>query len=354
MTILYCQDSKGKIRTWEIQPDENGYSILYGLIGGEKIFHQVDVFPKANRQFDAQVELEIASKINKQHDKGYVHTLEQAKEGKTNAAGVIIPMKATPIDKIKNANYAGAMIQRKYNGHRCFMVSDSKGCITVYSHNGKLIDSVGHITQDMQLPPNVILDGELYVHGLSLQKISSYVRRKQEKSNQLKMVAFDTVADETYWKRYTTFKDWILGKNTIIAPAYSFSYSEEAALRYMRIFVDEGYEGAIIRLDNYNYEDGKRSKGLIKVKPKYDDEFVVVDIVPSKDGWARLVCKIPWISLVNTFKVVAPGTHEDKINIYINREEYIGRTIRVEYYDLTSDNVPFHPVALMWRNKDAE
>jgi len=106
-----------------------------------------------------------------------------------------------------------------------------------------------------------------------------------------------------------------------------------------------GYEGLILRDLKMPYEVGKRSKGLIKVKQFMDAEFKVVDILPSAEGWARLVCELPG----DTFKVSAPGTIYQKTEVLKRKDEFIGEFVTVTFANYTIDGKPFHPVAERWR-----
>jgi len=347
MQTLFTKDAKGKIRVWQVEEQAEGFILNHGEKGGILQSKYIDVTPKSNRTMNQQIDLEINSRINKQLDKGYVWTEKNAIDApKTNALGLIKPMLATPIDKVKNADYNSAVIQRKYNGHRC-MITNTEGNIVAYSRNGKPITSIDHITNELNIPLNTTLDGELYVHNTPLQKISSIVKKEQEMSKHLRFVAYDTIMDSDYSERLAELMSLPASSHFQVAGTYSFNKGEE--LDYMQKFVEEGFEGAIIRLDGYSYEDAKRSKGLIKVKPKYDGEFKVIGMEQSSDGWARLVCEMP--SSAKVFRVSAMGTIPEKHQIWREREAHIGRHVQIEYYDLTQDGILFHPVALRWRDK---
>ena len=96
---------------------------------------------------------------------------------------------------------------------------------------------------------------------------------------------------------------------------------------------------------------------MIKVKPRHfknflvDDEFLVVDILPSKDNWARLVCET---EEGKRFKVSCHGTIEYKTFVLERKDLYIGKHIRAEFESYTKAKVPFHGVALYWRDKFEE
>jgi ATP-dependent DNA ligase len=116
-------------------------------------------------------------------------------------------------------------------------------------------------------------------------------------------------------------------------------------LDYLDRCIEAGYEGAMIRKDDYWYEEGKRSASLYKAKKYLDSEFIVRDITASKDSrgsWAILHC--------DGFTVSAPGTMQQKIKILENMNEYIGKKLTVKYYGLTKAGIPVFPVALHWRD----
>lgn len=352
LVTLYSKDAAGSLRVWEIASMEEGFLLRHGKIYGEIQEKFIKVEPKANRTMEEQIELQINSRLNKQYDKGYVSSIAEAKNNpKTNASGLLKPMLAQRIDKVKNIDYRNAMVQRKYNGHRC-LITKKSGKIIAYSKNGKPITTIRHILSNLIIPENCTLDGELYIHDTHLQQISSYVKKQQPESFSLQFICYDIISADSFTDRLAELNRIPITRNWTIAG--TFLYTQGTENKWRDYFVGEGYEGAMIRLDGYGYEAGKRSKCLIKVKPKYDAEFVVVDCKQSRDGWAILVCKIPWKSSAETFDVSAPGSIPEKHEVWRLREFYIGKTIRVEYYELTKGDVPFHPVAIMWRDKEAE
>ena len=110
-----------------------------------------------------------------------------------------------------------------------------------------------------------------------------------------------------------------------------------------------GYEGLILRQGEFGYEAGKRSASLIKVKQWLDEEFRVIEIYPSKDGWAVLLCIT---DKGRIFRVSAPGTMQEKTKVLLETYKYIGEWVNVEFYDWTNDGIPFHPVARYWRSHE--
>lgn len=343
MNTLFMKDNNGAIRVWQIFPTDTGLEIRHGIEGGSFQVKTENVpRGKVNRTIEEQIELRIQSRINKQIDRGYSFSREDALKRPTNSLGLIKPMLAQKYRDVQVDFKRGIYIQRKYDGNRC-IIHNRNGEIIAYSRNGKLITSISHILSTIEMPVGHSIDGELYVHGRTLQEIVSFVKREQAESLSLKFHAYDYVCDESFDLRYDRL---ICVKGNIeLAPTY-FIHSEVEMLDYHQQFRDEGYEGTMIRLHGTRYEDGKRSKHLLKVKELQDDEFLVIDVSPSKDNFGILHCVMP---SGKYFKVTAPGTHFDKQFVLTNKEYYIGKRVTVEYAYLTEDGIPFHPVAKVWR-----
>jgi len=344
---LYQYDNRGKLRIWSIAADENVISIEHGLADGVRQIKQEHVRDGlGGRTLDEQVASRVRSRINKQYDRGYKDSPEEAKALKgTNALGMFKPMLAQPLNKVKDIDYSHAFVQHKYDGHRC-LITKINGQVLAYSRQGKLIRSIDHILDSLYIPEGRTVDGELYCHGVSLQKIGSWIKREQEASKNLMYHAYDIVANVTFEDRinelHNMCKDPTRAMVVPTMPVHSYDEVQEH-------FIDSrqrGYEGSIIRWGESGYETGKRSKGLVKVKATHDAEAKVIGVIPSKDGWGILECETP---VGVYFKMPAPGSMDEKYRVLINRELYIGKHITYEYANLTADGVPFHPNALRFR-----
>ena len=349
-TVLYIKDNKGALREWGIQFDGEDIVIRHGQVGGSMQYQREFVAEgKAARTLEEQIDSRIQSRINKQLDKGYVSSINEAasRDRPLNTMGLPKPMLAHKLRDVRNINYTGAIAQPKFDGNRCLIYCED-GINKAYSRNGKPVTAIKHILQDIQLEEGMILDGELYCHGYPLQTIVSWIKREQEETLKLKYHLYDIVApDLAYKARSEVIRTLPLGKS--ISPVYGDPIgSHEALIEAFRRYRGQGYEGAILRWGDFGYEDGKRSKSLVKVKEWQDDEFVVIDILRSSDDWAILVCELS--DSGKTFRVSAPGSITEKQVVLDNRDRYIGRSVTVEYANLTKDGVPFHPVATHWRD----
>ena len=351
---LYSKDGRGQIRRWSIRQDAvNEIHIEYGVDGMQmQTETEIVDYGLAGRSRQEQIELRINSRVNKKMDSGYVRDPDQAANSKrVNSLGLDRPMLATRHDKIKNMKFEENYVQNKYDGHRCLIKNDG-GDVVAYSRNGKQITSIDHILDEIgpQIPEGVTLDGELYCHGVPLQTIGSWVKKKQGETASLKFYFYDIMEDSCYSKRHSKLID--IGDSFVhskMAPTRLLigEFNTAPLLKSAR---DKGYEGLIIRPAGSPYEPGKRSKGLIKVKAWLDAEYPVIGITASVDGHAILHCKHNG----KIFKATAPGTHEEKIYVMQNIEEFINKKVNIQYANLTKDGIPFHPIATMWRDPEDE
>jgi DNA ligase 1 len=353
-TILYRKHVNG-LGTWRIWNENNVLHFASAQVeDGKEVEHtEVITVNQSGRNLGEQITLQMNSRIKRMLDKGYKEKREDALAGATNTLGLLRPMLAQPIQKVRSINYTGASLQYKLDGHRCLITRDG-GDIIAYTRQGKLIPSIKHIVSalDNILPESVTLDGELYHHGTPLQTIGSWIKREQKETEKLTYVVYDLIANDVFVNRLAELM-MIFGphihENIPINLLPTKAYTDEQNMKELfQLARNNHYEGLILRTNDRGYEAGIRSQSLIKIKQFFDDEFVVVDIHPSKDGWAICTC----VAKNNrTFDVSAPGDMGMKKMVMELRDSYIGRMLTVEYSMLTNDGIPFHPTATRWKEE---
>jgi ATP-dependent DNA ligase len=345
MITRYKVTATGAIQQWSVLEHCDGVHILYGRLGGA-LQEQFEIIKtnKSGRSIEEQVNSRAQSRINKQLDKGYCYSIEEARLSVgLNASKLLKPMLAQQLKNSK-VDFKDCFIQYKYNGHRCLIMGTEEGPIA-YSRNGKQINTIKHITDSIDIPPGTILDGELYVHGMALQDAGSLIRKIQPGNDKLDYIIYDTILNQNYVRRLEKIMEYEYVSECVkVAPTIFPDVIDIDANLHSAI--EMGYEGLILRTNDCGYEAGKRSKSLIKVKKWLDDEFLVTNVFASKDEWAILEC----ICYGKYFKVSAPGTLEQKTEILCNKDNYIGRMVNVEFFEWTNDGVPFHPVAKYFRD----
>lgn len=351
--VLYRKHASS-IGCWRIWSEEATIHIAHATtMDGSYVRHTEQVETNlSGRTIDEQVALRIRSRISRMLDKGYKTSIAEAQLSSSNQMGLDRPMLAHPIKRVSNIDYNGAVLQKKLDGHRC-LITCQDGEIIAYTRQGKPIPSIGHITRSLQgrIPEGTTIDGELYCHGVKLQTIGSWIKRKQIATLNLFYVTYDLISSDRYVDRHAELSEIIAGSDTgvtgkvIVLPYRSFEDQEETA-RYFREVRTSGFEGLMLRLDNRPYEAGRRSSGLLKIKEFEQEEFKVVGFKQSSTGWAICICET---SAGNRFDCSAPGDLIAKQTVWINQDKFLGRMLTVDFAHWTDDDLPFQPTAIRWR-----
>lgn len=365
MIKLYRKNSVG-LGTWRIWADTPGFdqcSIYYAHAITEsatEIMHS-DLVTTNNsgRNIAQQVELEINSRVGRMLDKGYKRDRDEALAGASNQMGLIGPMLAQTLSG--RPQFDLAHVQPKLNGHRC-LITNHDGDILAYTRKGKPITTIPHILQDFAwLPEGRTVDGELYIHGLPLQTISSLIKRQQARSAEIRFHWYDFIGPKVFAERFKAIEKAAFVKPmTHVDVVDTFQVRDmEQAYKLFRHFRELKYEGAMLRLSIAGYQGNLyRSPQLLKMKERDDCEVIVRGATQSRDGWAVLQVEVlpresedktkPYPQPGRIFDISAPGTVAEKTEVWNNLSKYIGRKLKIEYAELTSDGVPFHAVAIEW------
>jgi len=360
---LWRKNSVG-IGTWRVRLLDAGaakavIAVYHTIVeGGSEICHtDTIVTNQSGRTLMQQVDLEMASRVNRQLKKGYKTTREEALLGSTNKMGLANPMLAHPLKRVtlRGSDFDSAHVQPKYDGHRC-LITKQDGDMLAYSRQGTPIVTIPHILEPLEriMQDGDTFDGELYCHGTKLQTLSSWIKAGQDSSRKLNFHWYDIVSTEVFSKRIALMRDLsysIPDCQVHLVPTHRVSKMSEV-YEHFKSQRSLGMEGSMLRLDRGGYADGKRSDQLIKIKEREDGEVLVVGCRPSRDGWAILQVefKIPGKFTPARFDISAPGSVPEKTEVLQNFEaKYKNRLLTIEYAMLTDDGVPFHAVATRWQ-----
>jgi hypothetical protein len=267
---------------------------------------------------------------------------------------VPLPMLAHDYNKRGKSIKFPCFVQRKFDGTRCVGMP-SKG---LFSRNKKSYPHLDHIVAEInKLPTSVILDGELYSDTLTFQEIVGLVKREtlkvgdEEKQKQIKFHVYDIINGMPYEQRYANLQ-MLFGK-------YKFKYlelvktevcdSEEKMKELHAQYVAEGYEGIMLRNKAGLYKNA-RSCDLQKYKCFETEEFEIIDYNEGEGLEAGCVIWICKTSEGKKFNCRPCGTREERIELFENGADYIGKMLTVRYQELTTDGLPRFPVGIAFRD----
>ena len=352
LPALHKIDSKGKVRVWSISTDGATYSVSHGLLGGAQQTTLVICEPKnvgrANQTSGTQqAVLEAQGLWNKQKDrKGYTEEIP------TEAPN--LPMLAHKYkDHSKKVKFP-CVVSPKIDGLR-LILSVQDGEVTTVSRTGTTFTGLNHITSEYASycsDDNVVIDGELYSRTLTFEQISSVVRKgdpNDPRMSQIFFYAFDVINDEPYHLRVLALEEIAADlKYTEIVPWFITKSSEEIDIKHLR-FIEDGYEGSMIRNLHSLYQKNKRSYDLLKNKEFLDSEFKVIGYKAGKGKFEN----VPIFLLRcdgGEFEAVPKGDQGLREDYLRNAESYIGSLATVRFFEYTADGIPRFPVLIDFRS----
>lgn len=234
--------------------------------------------------------------------------------------------------------------------HNCRALAIRQGSeIVLLSRQNKPFEGLQHIRNTLLswMKDGEIWDGELYIHGIPFESVISLIKDPtQGDSAKVKYFVYDRIGNEPFVKRFSALDTPRQETGTVLL-VQTFKISNHTEVpQYHEKFVSEGFEGAMVRWGDAPYKAGYRSHNLLKVKSWMDDEYLIIGVDP---GIGK--CENQGIFVCETedkkeFRVKIKGPDELRELILANPEKYIGQSLTVKYFGLTSDGIPRFPVGL--------
>lgn len=384
---LYKIDNKGLTRVWWVSQIIEKYRINHGVENGE--IQETNWNAAVGKNIGRSNMTSPEEQANKEIEALYKQQLDSGYTADKNELGGRIKKFFDPMlcdrwnDKLEQAirTSVGSVSyklhsQPKLDGIRCLAKHDG-----LWSRGGKRIYSCPHIEAELKpvfaRAPKLILDGELYNHDFKddFNSLTSFI--KKEKLSDAEILRnkefvqyhiYDTPSiDGPFEMRFKALYDGFKDKQSIYpsirltetAEIVSQNPTVNAGDEFMNNldalyegYIRDGYEGQIIRLPNSKYEEGKRSKFLIKRKPLYEDgndtEAKIIDIEEGKGNWKGIakVAVLEWKQGKNqpVTRATLKGTMDYLREVWKHKDNYKGKLATVTYQNLTPDNYPRFPV----------
>jgi len=345
MQTLYKKDTKGKIRIWNVWIDGDKIIQESGLNEGKLVTHEKTCKPKNIGKSNAtdgntQAKSEYKALIKQKLDEGYFRTIKEA-----NTEEVILPMLAkTYADEEDKIDWSTAYIQPKLDGMRC-LAHIKNGNVTLVSRDGKIINNMEHIINELVDLNDQILDGELYSHGLSFQENMKLIKKYREgETEKVKYHVYDRVSAECFTDRsFANFGLIKANKFEFIEYVSTLPINNKADLqRFHSLNIGDGYEGSIVRWGDVGYKVNGRSSNLLKYKDFLDLDATIIDIEPAEQrpDWGVPVLKYK----DKTFRAGMKYSHKEREEFLLNKKNYIGKVANIRFFEWTDDEIPRFPV----------
>jgi len=261
------------------------------------------------------------------------------------------------------ANYP-AFIQPKLDGVRCLF--SAKGA---FSRTGNQFMNVMHIEKALEplfaKYPNIVVDGELYNHGLKddFEKIISLVRKQKptvqdivEASQLTQYHVYDIASMEyaTYTDRnlFILAESCFKNKYCIQVTPTKLATDFDDAQKYHEKNLKAGYEGSIYRTPSGKYK-GTRSWDLMKFKDFHDAEATIINYEVGKGKREGTLGKFIMEDEHGNVFGCPPGKGYDykgMADLLENIHDYIGQVATFTYFQRTQAGSYRHPLFKCLRN----
>ncbi len=369
---LFQEDSKGKPRVWSVTTNGDKVIVSHGLVGGKIVVKTTVAKPKnigkANETTGAgQAILEAQSKWQAQVDRKDYHT-DISMAGKQMRPQLALSYHDVA-DQVKWGvesyhvmpkldGFRMAYGQRYLGVGECEYMSREGITYKVDHMHTPCTNMLAIVQQELikRYSTDIVckgLDGEGYLHGLRQSDIRKYcVKYYEGLTEAIQFHLFDLYIDGlTQQERYAVLKAAYITYKTehpscnVIQvvesyPVDSFVRMKDAHDHYVKL----GYEGVILRLDSAMYTAGKHANVMWKYKEFFDDEFKIIEVWEDKNGCAMFTLELPQGMLLatgdaipadTTCKCTPKATHEERIEMLNNVDDYLNKWWTVRYFSLT-------------------
>jgi ATP-dependent DNA ligase len=346
---LYKKDTKGRIRVLELTTINDKLIQESGLIKGKMTISIRTCSPKNVGKKNAttgatQAVAEMLAKSVKKLTEGYFLTQLDAE-----TIEVIKPMLAKSFKDEEHKVVYPCYVQPKLDGMRCLAFINGR-TVKLMSRENKEITTMDHlkdqlITIGKLYDDPIILDGELYAHGKTFQENMKLLKSyKKGESELVKFNVYDVVKDKPYQTRLKDLKKIFTKSFTHIKVVETRIVRKRSDIDDYNIrFLEEGYEGTMVRHSVADYKVGGRSDSLLKFKDFIDVALPVIDIVESSRVPGQGIVVVEFDG--HRSKTGSKLSHSDRADLWTNRSKYIGvETAEIRYFELTDKGALRFPV----------
>jgi ATP-dependent DNA ligase len=348
---IYKKTKGNKVQEWTIEVHGNAYRTISGQTDGQKITSELTICygkntGKANETTDEQQAMKEAEALYKKKvEGGYHESIDSIEEKK-----FFEPMLAEKWEDRKDQITYPIYSQPKLDGIRCIVKADG-----MWSRTGKRILSAPHIFESVkamfEVNPDLILDGELYCDKFAndFNKIVSLVKKTKptaedlkESEQSIRYYVYDMPSCKGNFSQRTQEVRDTFGVHPYCIALDTYQLNSEADIEtYYGKYIEQGYEGQILRV-NAKYEN-KRSKYLLKHKTFNDIEFKILDIVEGEGNRTGTAGYMVFEIDGQRFKSNVKGNFEYLQSVLNDKENLIGKSATVTYFNLTPAGLPRFP-----------
>lgn len=232
----------------------------------------------------------------------------------------------------------------KLDGMRCQFVNKDR----LVSRTGKPIVGVDHILSPLK-GQVLDLDGELMVPGLHFQDSLGKLRSHANVPNAVFYV-FDTIEESLpFEKRLEAIRGLKDFHPNIKIVKHILVHDLDELMALYQKCLDKGLEGLVVKTPKHRYQRS-RSKDWMKMKEVGSVDVKITGFERGTGKYANTLGAI-LVQLDNgqTTNVGTGLSDNLRDELWLNQAQYLGKTVEVQYHEITKDGNLRHPRFFRWR-----
>lgn len=246
-------------------------------------------------------------------------------------------------------------LTRKIDGSRIVMLKD-EGVVKFYTRAGQLYEGLIELEDDAirNLPDNIMLDGEItLMNTAGLDSAEQYkqtmmITRRNGIKTGVKMLVFDAMSVTDFYLEncptpYSERRNLLQN----ISDSSQLTFFEVLPILYQgrdrkqieRVLneqIENGEEGIMLNLNDGLYSFN-RTKELLKVKKMHDVDLEVIRLDSGSNSNENKLGAFIVNYKGHEVRVGSGIDKETREAVWANPDEYIGRVIKVQYFEETSN-----------------
>lgn len=377
--ILYRRGKPGQVLVWSMEQQGNKHRTIHGIMGGNLVTSEwTTCVGKQKRTDEEQAAFEVDAGYTYQLKRKYFETIAEIDTPRFFAPMLAEKWADTTFEKCvarvvkdrvsaRSLQGTGVFVEPKLDGFCC--IAQASG---LTSREGQPIVAVPHIMSALS-PffrdfPDAVLHGELYNHDYKddFEQLSSILKKTKnlgpeqlEAAKVMQFHVYDYPSPEVAPLPYSERRELLqmdlglftgddIGQSGTIRlnPFYPVAGEWEVET-YRSQFIDDGYEGAMVKLD-LAYRVGKRSWSNLKCKVFDDNEFPLVRVEEGKGNYSgyakRATFRLPD---GRTFGAGIKGG-QSQFNRALLADSSGQLSATVQHFGWTSDGIPRMATVKAW------
>lgn len=247
------------------------------------------------------------------------------------------------------------VVTQKLDGFRSIVEINDGKIVAIRTRKGKLLSNLNELSikleEALSQTGHYIFDGELLMNdnegrwtsGERFQQTSKQVSAKGQ-AHDVAFHIFDALPYDEFVKgqsidTYNKRREFIdsIDENELVkvVPVLGTCTKDEIST-WSDFATENNWEGVMLNDPSACYET-KRHKGLLKVKKMHTADLMIVGFEEAIDGKNRggLKSLIVQLDDENTVNVASGLTEEQRVDIWANKDQYLGKIVEVKYFEET-------------------